>query len=71
MLDGRWLGETATTSIQIWTHQTPSSTYKHSFGLAFTMADVQYLSNQLEGVSVQDENYDTHAPPVPLKAKVC
>lgn len=35
------------------------------------MADVQYLSNQLEGVSVQDENYDTHAPPVPLKAKVC
>jgi hypothetical protein len=46
-------------------------TYKHSFGLALTMADVQYLSNQLEGVSVQDENYDTHAPPVPLKAKVC
>lgn len=35
------------------------------------MADVQYLSNQLEGVSVQDENYDTHAPPLPLKAKVC
>lgn len=35
------------------------------------MADVQYLSNQLEGVSVQDENYDTNAPPVPLKAKVC
>jgi hypothetical protein len=35
------------------------------------MADVQYLSNQLEGVSVQDENYDTYAPPVPLKAKVC
>jgi hypothetical protein len=35
------------------------------------MADVQYLSNQLEGVSVQDENYDTHAPPVPLKSKVC
>ncbi|KAM0697483.1 hypothetical protein Q7P36_002337 [Cladosporium allicinum] len=33
------------------------------------MADVQYLSNQLEGVSVQDENYDTHAPPLPLKAK--
>jgi hypothetical protein len=46
-------------------------TCKHSFGLAFTMADVQYLSNQLEGVSVQDENYDTHAPPVPLKSKVC
>lgn len=35
------------------------------------MADVNYLSNQLEGVSVQDENYDTNAPPVPLKAKVC
>jgi hypothetical protein len=35
------------------------------------MADVNYLSNQLEGVSVQDENYDTNAPSVPLKAKVC
>jgi hypothetical protein len=35
------------------------------------MADVNYLSNQLEGVSVQDENYDTNAPPVPIKAKVC
>jgi hypothetical protein len=35
------------------------------------MADVNYLSNQLESVHVQDENYDTNAPPVPLKAKVC
>lgn len=35
------------------------------------MADVNYLSNQLESVTVQDENYDTNAPPVPLKAKVC
>jgi aurora kinase len=35
------------------------------------MADVNYLSNQLESVSVQDENYDTNAPPVLLKAKVC
>jgi len=55
--------------------QTPDSRLhpptQHSFGLASAMADVQYLSNQLEGVSVQDENYDTHAPPVPLKAKVC
>jgi aurora kinase len=35
------------------------------------MADVNYLSSQLEGVSVQDENYDTNAPSISLKAKVC
>lgn len=34
------------------------------------MAEVQYLSNQLESVHVQDENYDTNAPPVPPKNKV-
>lgn len=34
------------------------------------MADVQHLSHALEGVSVQDENYDTSAPPVPYKSKV-
>lgn len=34
------------------------------------MADVQYLSSALEGVSVQDENYDGNAPYAQHKSKV-
>ena len=41
----------------------------HSFS-AFAMTDVQYLSNALESVSVQDENYDSNAPYAQHKAKV-
>jgi len=34
------------------------------------MADVQYLSSALEGVSMQDENYDSNAPYTQHKTKV-
>lgn len=34
------------------------------------MADVKYLERALEGVSVQDENYDSNAPPALGKPKV-
>lgn len=34
------------------------------------MAEIQSLEQRFEGVSVQDENYDSNAPAAQVKAKV-
>ena len=34
------------------------------------MADIQTLEQRFEGISVQDENYDSNAPVAQHKAKV-
>lgn len=34
------------------------------------MADIQSLEQRLEGISVQDENYDSNAPAAQHKTKV-